>query len=394
MNQRLEEVMQRIGSRPALIHMQFAGDAYPDDRPYEIRDGIACIDIVGPLSNAAWSWRGTTYGEIQMQVKTAQMDPAVKGILLYVNSPGGETDNAFETAQVIAAAAEEKPCYAVASTMAYSAGYLLASQANRIYCSPISGGVGSVGVYCAHMDMSEALKQAGVKVTLVSAGKGKTDGNPYEPLSASAEAQMQEEIDRLYGQFVAAVATGRGMRESEVVKLGARMYDGKEKAIASGLANLPGDISVAFADLVAQTQKQAINFSSSVASATGKGAVATMPEDTKPGQAEAKVPTSAEIEAMVSQAAQTGRAEAALIANMCAIAGHPELIGGFLGANKTSAQVSTELLAAKVAADQKSAIDPSVMPGLDASVDTTKTYGQAKPWSEIMAKFSGRKGAK
>jgi signal peptide peptidase SppA len=251
---RLEEVMSRIGSRPALIHAAAAGDYYRDTAPYEIRDGVAIIDVTGPLSNAAWSWRGTTYGEIQDQVRCALEDTNVSGIVLNVDSPGGETDNAFETAAMIAKAGKQKPVYAVANTAAYSAAYLIASQADKVYCVPTSGGVGSIGVYCAHMDISEALKKDGVKVTLISAGTGKTDGNPYEPLSKTAEANMQSEIDRLYGEFVGSVADGRGMNAATIVKLGARCFAGSSAAIAAGLADKSGDMSVALADMTKKIQ--------------------------------------------------------------------------------------------------------------------------------------------
>ena len=122
--------------------------------------------------------------------------------------------------------------------------------------------------------------------------------------------------------------------------------------------------------------------------------------DTKPVQAEAKVPIPAEIEAMVSQAAQTGRAEAALIASMCAIAGKPGMVAEFLTSGKTTAQVGTELLAAKVAAEKT--LDPSVIPSAEAQaaakIENDKKQnqpeGKAKPWSEIMGKLAGNKGAK
>jgi ClpP class serine protease len=406
---RLDEVMERLGSRPAMVRMEDVSQFFGDAAPYRIEDGIAMIDIVGVLSNAAWSWGGTTYGELQNQIRIACADPNVDGILFNVNSPGGETDNAFETAALIASA--EKPCWAVAGTAAYSAAYLLASQCDKLYCSPTSGGVGSMGIFLAHMDHSKALEQAGVKVTLQSAGAGKTDGNPFEPLSPAALENRQTEIDRQYGELVGAVAKGRGILPQNVVKLGARPFYGSSNAIASGLADASGDLSTAWTEMrtdIERASTGAPSFmlmrmqtsSSSVASATGnKGEVQPM-TDTKTVQAEAKVPPPAEIEAMVSQAAQTGRAEAALIASMCAIAGKPGMVAEFLTSGKTTAQVGTELLAAKVAAEKT--LDPSVIPSAEAQaaakIENDKKQnqpeGKAKPWSEIMGKLAGNKGAK
>jgi len=112
----------------------------------------------------------------------------------------------------------------VQSTSAYSAAYLLASQANRIYCSPVSGGVGSIGVFCTHFDLSGALEGAGIKVTLVSAGKGKTDGNPYEPLSETALADMKQYVGYLYGEFVGAISRGRGLATAGIVEYGGACF--------------------------------------------------------------------------------------------------------------------------------------------------------------------------
>lgn len=215
---------------------------------FAFADGVAIIPILGVLSNDAW-YRDTTYRQIRTAVQEALNDQEVKAILLVIDSPGGECDDAFETAAFLAQAATEKPIAAVADTMAYSAAYLLASQAARVWAPVTTGGVGSVGVYAAHVDYSEMLAKAGIKVTFISAGEGKTDGNPYEPLSESAQEELQTEVDRLYGEFVAAVARGRKLPESAVVKLGARLYEGSERSLAAKLIDAAGTWQDAFAAL-------------------------------------------------------------------------------------------------------------------------------------------------
>src|SRR5581483_8663120 len=97
----------------------------------------------------------------------------------------------------------------VANTQIGSAAYWLASQAHEIVASP-SSEVGSVGVYQLHRDVSKAMDAAGVKHTLVSAGKYKVEGNPYEPLAGEARDAVQQVVDDYYGMFVKAVADGRG----------------------------------------------------------------------------------------------------------------------------------------------------------------------------------------
>src|SRR5207249_3078191 len=81
---------------------------------------------------------------------------------------------------------------------------------DKFYTTP-SGMVGSLGAYTVHEDRSAANAQQGRRFTYVSAGQFKTEGNPDEPLSASAIEYRQEIIDELYEQFVDAVAQGRGV---------------------------------------------------------------------------------------------------------------------------------------------------------------------------------------
>ena len=96
-----------------------------------------------------------------------------------------------------------------------SAAYWIGSAASEFYCTP-GGEVGSIGVWQAHEDISDALKYEGIDVTLISAGKFKVEGNPYEPLTAEAIAFLQSRVDDYYNAFVTAVAQARGVNGGEV----------------------------------------------------------------------------------------------------------------------------------------------------------------------------------
>jgi capsid assembly protease len=79
-----------------------------------------------------------------------------------------------------------------------------------------SGSVGSVGVYGAHEDISKAAERAGVKVTLVAAGKFKTEASPFEELGDEAKQEMQRQVDRHYRAFVDDLAMGRMINPAKV----------------------------------------------------------------------------------------------------------------------------------------------------------------------------------
>ena len=99
--------------------------------------------------------------------------------------------------------------------MAASAAYWVASQADELVVTP-GGIVGSIGVLTAHEDVSKAEEMAGVKTTVISAGKFKAEDHPFQPLSESARAEQQSMVDKYYNVFVSAVAKGRGVSLSTV----------------------------------------------------------------------------------------------------------------------------------------------------------------------------------
>ena len=91
----------------------------------------------------------------------------------------------MKPAQALLDARGTKPITAIANTLAASAAYWLATAADELVVTP-SAEIGSIGVFAAHRDFSVALHNAGLKTTLISAGKYKVEANPFEPLSAEA----------------------------------------------------------------------------------------------------------------------------------------------------------------------------------------------------------------
>ncbi len=332
-------VLARLGSRPALLNMAVLGSPGDERKPYQVAERVALIHVAGLLTNDAQWGDETDYRDIQSEVRQASADPDVDGILLLVNSPGGETENAFETAAVVSEAGRQKPLWAVADTMAYSAAYLLASQASQIYVPPMTGGVGSVGVYCAHFDVSEFLKKSGVKVTLISAGEGKTDGNPYEPLSNSAKQRLAGEVERLYAMFVANVARGRKLSEDAVRKLGAYCYEGPQASLAAGLADAAGTADEAWMRLALARGKPEMTLSTAASAVTSTREVGTMSDMKHPEGAQPP-----DADKLLAEARLQGRADAVEIVDLCQIAGKTTLAAKFLAEGKTAAQVREALL--------------------------------------------------
>lgn len=174
---------------------------------------ITVIQVLGILTPRGdfidISTQTTSMQRLTAAVQTAAADPAIAGIILDIDSPGGSVQGTEEFAQAVFDARQVKPVTAVANSLAASAAYWVASQASELYASP-GAEVGSIGVYTIHNDISGALRQDGIAVEIISAGKHKTELAPYGPLSPEARAHVQSTVDQYYASFVAAVARGRG----------------------------------------------------------------------------------------------------------------------------------------------------------------------------------------
>lgn len=242
----LSERLAGLGPAPARAA---SGSSRDDEAPaYDVADGVATISIRGELVNRG-SWLDaasglTSYEGLASALDQAAADPRVSGILLDIDSPGGEASGAMETAAKVRAVAGQKRIVAYVNSLAASAAYALAAGASEIVVPP-SGVVGSIGVVWLHMDRSAALGQRGMKPTFVHAGAFKVDGHGYGALEPEAKARIQSSIDDMYALFTNSVGAHRpalGVEGARATEAGVFMG---QKAVDAGLADRVGDMKTA-----------------------------------------------------------------------------------------------------------------------------------------------------
>lgn len=241
-----------LPAQASLLAGGLAARAQQDgDAPYPVVDGTPVIAVTGVLVHRG-GWIGqssgqTSYEGIAAQIDAAARDPSVRAVALEIDSFGGEVAGVFDLADRIRALRAAKPVWAFVAEHAFSAGYALASQADRILL-PRTGAVGSIGVVVMHTDMSGQLDEDGVRVTLIHAGAQKVDGNPYAPLPDAVRDDVQREIDVLRFLFAETVAAGRGARLTQEAALAteAQTYRGTD-AVSAGLADEITDLNRGFA---------------------------------------------------------------------------------------------------------------------------------------------------
>ena len=315
-------------------------------RSYELCDGIAILPILGTLVRRTVGLEVqsglTSYADIQHLLSQAIQDPAVKAILLDIDSAGGEAGGVFDLAEAIYSARQIKPVWAVANEEAFSAAYALASAAERVFL-PRTGGVGSIGVIAVHLDQSRAEAEAGLSYTAIYAGARKNDASRHEPLSDPARAVLQGEVDRIYDLFVESVARQRKLSFEAVRATEAGLFFG-EQALKAGMADDLGTFEDAFAAL-----KSSLSLSPNP---NRKELLMSTPETIPDPQPD---PAAALAQARAEAKAET-LAYVAEVTELCQLAGQPDKAASFISKAVAVTDVRHALLEAKAREAEATAI--------------------------------------
>jgi len=186
------------------------------------------------------------------QLKKFADDSSIKAIILHVNSPGGGVAASEEIYREVKRIREEKKKRVVVSieTVGASGAYYIASASNKIYADEGSI-VGSIGVIAQWVNYGDLLKWAKLKDVVLKTGEFKDTGNPARDLTPAEQAYMQSLIDNMFGQFIQAVADGRGMKFDAVKAIAnGKVWTGKQ-ALEMKLIDQVGD----FESVVKDTAK-------------------------------------------------------------------------------------------------------------------------------------------
>lgn len=132
----------------------------------------------------------------------------IKGVLLYIDSPGGAVGPSFEISYAIKELSEKKPVVAYASGTMASGSYLGGIWADKIYANP-GALIGSIGVIMEGFNVSEVLGKIGISEQVVKAGKYKEAGTMMRQWSEEERASLQHLVDENYALFTENVARAR-----------------------------------------------------------------------------------------------------------------------------------------------------------------------------------------
>ena len=206
------------------------------------KNKIAIIHVEGAIVTGDIGFNTAGSGGIVKKINKARDDKNVKGIVLRVNSPGGDVyastmiTNALEEFQ-----STGRPVITSMGDIAASGGVWVTTTSEEIWAENTTL-TGSIGVYGIYPDLSPLAKWAGINYDGVSMTKAGEIYDVRRGMNDEINKQFREGIENFYKDFVAKVANNRGMDFSEVLKVaGGRIWRG-DKALEIGLVDKLGSL--------------------------------------------------------------------------------------------------------------------------------------------------------
>jgi protease-4 len=197
------------------------------------RRTLARIAIEGPIA-------GPTRTRVLKAIEEVRKREC-PALLLRIDSPGGTVGDSQEIHGALMRL-REQGCRVVASfgNIAASGGVYVGVAAEKIVANP--GTItGSIGVILRGNNISRLLERVGIRFETVKSGIYKDILSPDRALTEPERELLQGMIDASYGQFVAAVAAGRGLGEAVVREFAdGRVFTGAQ-AQGLGLVDELGD---------------------------------------------------------------------------------------------------------------------------------------------------------
>jgi len=188
---------------------------------------VAVVEVEGIIG--ADAQRGLDTDGVIRVLGEYRDDPAVRAVVLRINSPGGvvaPTQEIFTAVRRLREA--KKPVVASLGSVAASGGYYVAVAADRIYASPGTL-TGSIGVVMQLANLEGLLKKVGVEYVVVKAGAYKDVGSMARAMTPEERRILQSLLDDVYDQFITAVADGRGLDPQAVRGFAeGRIYSGRQ----------------------------------------------------------------------------------------------------------------------------------------------------------------------
>jgi protease-4 len=214
--------MKRYGPIFLAILLAAAGctfrfDVLGEDRMQEVvllkspaKEKVLIVDVEGMISSlkpsGVFSREGDVLSQVYARLQRAGEDPLVRGIILRLDTPGGEATASDILYREVLKFKKKTglPVVALMMSVAASGGYYVASACDAIVAHPTTI-TGSIGVISLFPDVEGLLSKVGIRIQVIKSGELKDAGSPFRNLSEQEQRLFQEVIDELYERFLEVV---------------------------------------------------------------------------------------------------------------------------------------------------------------------------------------------
>jgi protease-4 len=175
-------------------------------------------DITMGRGNESAGDQGFTAAGFIKLLKQVQDDSSIKGVVLRIDSPGGDGTASDDILHAVKDLSRKKPMVVSMSDLAASGGYFVSVTGDPIVAYPNTL-TGSIGVIFARFNLHGAYDKLGIGKQLLTRGRYATLDSEYAPLDEDARKKITAQIDAFYKAFISRVAEGRKRSFSDIEPL-------------------------------------------------------------------------------------------------------------------------------------------------------------------------------
>lgn len=206
-----------LGACSPQIHLDFLGVEKIEEvtlLPSQAKEKILMIDVEGLITSLSapgtLSREGDILSSVYLRLEKASADPLVRGIILRLDTPGGEVTASDIVYHELVKFKEKtgRPVVALMMATAASGGYYIAQACDYLIAHP-STVTGSIGVISLFPNAEGLLNAIGVKMNVIKSGKMKDSGSAFRGMTEEEKKIFQGIIDELYQNFLGVILKGR-----------------------------------------------------------------------------------------------------------------------------------------------------------------------------------------
>ncbi|MBV9613678.1 MAG: signal peptide peptidase SppA, partial [Acidobacteriaceae bacterium] len=187
-----------------------------------------------------------TSGGFAKVIRQVRNDRGIKGVILRVDSPGGDSVASDEILHELKLLSAAKPVVISMSDLAASGGYFISLTGDPVVSYPDTI-TGSIGVLYVRPNFRGLFDKLGISDDMISRGKLADMDSPYLPLSDAAQQKLHQSIEATYRSFVGKVAAARKRTYDQIDPLAqGRVWMGTQ-ALQNGLVDQLGGLNQAIA---------------------------------------------------------------------------------------------------------------------------------------------------